>query len=125
MEQRAPPAQYQADLTALLDVIPPVRSVISDLPLFAGRDPYQAVLVELRCAMYPAGGLRRRPWWFGFRSSTSSLIAACSSSVNTRALSPIARVERCLPLRETLLSAIAKNLLPVVGRKTPRSRTAH
>ncbi len=46
MEQRAPLAQYRADLTALLDLLPADRTVISDLPLFPGRDAYQAILEQ-------------------------------------------------------------------------------
>jgi acyl-CoA thioesterase I len=46
MEQRAPLAQYRADLAALLDALPADRTIISDLPLFPGRDPYQAVLAD-------------------------------------------------------------------------------
>ena len=46
MEQRVSLSQYRADLTALLDLLPADRTIISDLPLFPGRDPYQAILVQ-------------------------------------------------------------------------------
>lgn len=47
MEQRRPVSEYRRNLTALLDALPPDRTVISDLPLEDGREPYQQVLAQV------------------------------------------------------------------------------
>lgn len=38
--------QFKDDLTKLLDAVPADKTIISDLPLLPGRDPYQAILAE-------------------------------------------------------------------------------
>jgi len=47
LQQRAPLAQYRAELTTLMAALPPDRTVYSDLPLEPGRGPYQAVLHQV------------------------------------------------------------------------------
>ncbi len=55
LEGRVPLDQYRADLTTLMQALPADRTVYSDLPLFPGREPYQAVLQQLT----DAHGIRR------------------------------------------------------------------
>jgi hypothetical protein len=45
-ERRVPPDIFRAGLDALLRVLPPDRTVISDIPLLPGREPYQQILAE-------------------------------------------------------------------------------
>ena len=47
MEKRVPLETYRQDLAALLRVLPADRTIFSDLPIFPGREPYQAVLQQL------------------------------------------------------------------------------
>ena len=47
MERRIPLDTYETDLRALLQALPPGRTIFSDLPLEPGREPYQAVLERL------------------------------------------------------------------------------
>ncbi len=47
MEKRIPLESYRQDLTALLRVLPADRTIYSDLPIFPGREPYQAVLQQV------------------------------------------------------------------------------
>jgi lysophospholipase L1-like esterase len=47
MEKRIPIADYRANLTTLLNALPPARTVVSDQPLEPGRPPYQQVLQEV------------------------------------------------------------------------------
>ncbi len=44
LEQRVPLDTYRAALAALMQVLPPEKTVISDLPLEPGRAAYQAIL---------------------------------------------------------------------------------
>lgn len=46
VEQRVPLDTYRAALDKLMQVLPPEKTVISDLPLEPGRDAYQAILQE-------------------------------------------------------------------------------
>ncbi len=50
LEQHIPLSRYQRDLKALTDQLPAQRTVISDLPLMPGRDPYQSVLSSVASA---------------------------------------------------------------------------
>ena len=47
MEQRVLLTTYEANLRALLDALPPDRTIFSDLPLEPGRAAYQAVFQRL------------------------------------------------------------------------------
>lgn len=55
MEQRRQVERYRQDLMALTRLLPADRTVFSDLPIFPGRQPYQAVLQEVT----DAHGIRR------------------------------------------------------------------
>jgi lysophospholipase L1-like esterase len=46
VEQRVSLDTYRAALETLMQVLPPEKTVISDLPLEPGRDAYQAILQE-------------------------------------------------------------------------------
>ena len=47
LEQGVPLHTYQADLESLLAELPADRTVVSDLPLLPGREPYQRILAEV------------------------------------------------------------------------------
>ncbi len=47
LEQGVPLPQYQADLEAILAALPADRTIVSDLPLLPGREPYQQVLARV------------------------------------------------------------------------------
>jgi acyl-CoA thioesterase-1 len=47
MEQHKPLDEYRRNLSALLDALPPERTVVSDQPLEDGWQPYQRVLREV------------------------------------------------------------------------------
>lgn len=47
MQQRVPPDRYAAELQRLVDAVPADRTVFSDLPIWPGRDPYQAILARV------------------------------------------------------------------------------
>jgi GDSL-like Lipase/Acylhydrolase family len=47
LERRVPLDSYEADLRALLRALPPGKTILSDLPLEPGREPYQAKLEQL------------------------------------------------------------------------------
>lgn len=46
LEQRVPLPTYRAAVEKLMQVLPPEKTVISDLPLLPGRDAYQTILQE-------------------------------------------------------------------------------
>lgn len=47
MESRVPLNVHRANLGKLLDLLPAARTIVSDLPPFPGREPYQEILAEL------------------------------------------------------------------------------
>lgn len=47
MEKRVAPRTYRAGLTTLVELLPPARTVLSDLPLEPGRRRYQEILAEV------------------------------------------------------------------------------
>lgn len=47
LESRVPLDKYGADLTTLTALLPPDKTVYSDLPLLPGREPYQRVLQQV------------------------------------------------------------------------------
>lgn len=47
LDQRVPLDRYREHLETLLSAVPAERTVMSDLPLLPGRDPYQAVFAEV------------------------------------------------------------------------------
>jgi len=55
MQARVPLDQYRADLTKLMQALPADRTVYSDLPIFPGRGPYQAVLQQLADGFFDIG----------------------------------------------------------------------
>ncbi len=55
MQARVPVDQYRGDLTTLMQALPADRTVYSDLPIFPGQGPYQAMLQQLA----DAHGIRR------------------------------------------------------------------
>lgn len=50
LETRVPLDAYRAALDALLQALPPDKTVVSDLPLLPGREPYQRILEERTAA---------------------------------------------------------------------------
>jgi len=47
LESRVPLDRYRGDLRTLMALLPPDRTIYSDLPLMPGRQPYQRVLAEI------------------------------------------------------------------------------
>lgn len=64
-----PLEQFPRDLTALLAVVPAERTVLSDVPLQPGWEPYQAVLAEVA----DARGVRRADFGGAFQAAGQTI----------------------------------------------------